>query len=218
MAAPAELYSVVVVGSMNPRIHHPAWYEAAKILSAEEVRAASLIACTPMFSQFQLPGLNMACFPERWEIQTPDPKNLERMLEIAGLTFDTLLHTPMTAFGLNFHFVRPTGLQDVGRRVAVLVNSLPLGRKAVAVESDSALIVTTTTLPDRLLQETIQAVPEALDYVRVAYNVQHTFKPQTKVTIFELTPLLRAAFQQDYAECRGRADQVAEALARAQKE
>ena len=74
MAEPAELYSIVIVGSMNPRIHHPAWYEAVKILSAEEASAASLVACTPMASQFQLPGLNIICLQDRWEIQTQDPQ------------------------------------------------------------------------------------------------------------------------------------------------
>jgi hypothetical protein len=216
MDGPAELYSIVIVGSMNPRIHHPAWYEAVRILSAEEARAAVLTACVPMFSQFHLPGFNISCMQDRWEIQTQDPKNCERILDIAGRTFDTLEHTPISSFGLNFHFVRPTGLQDVGRRLAELVNTLPLGRKAT--ESDATLIVTTTTLPDRTLQETVLGAPEAAGYVRLLYNVQHPIKPQPQVVIFKLAPLLNAAFQEDYPECRGRADQVAKALAGAQKE
>jgi hypothetical protein len=180
MATPAELYSIVIVGNMNPRIHHPAWYEAVRILSPEEARAALLLACTPMFSQFQLPGSTILCMQERWEVQTQDAEKLERMLDIAGRTFDTLKHTPIAAFGLNFHFVRPTGLPDVGRRLAELVNGLPLGRKATV--SDSSLIVTTTTLPDRVLQETVHGAPEEAGYVRVGYNVQHAIKTGTVLT------------------------------------
>jgi len=200
MPEPAELYSIVIVGNMNPRIHHPAWYEAAKIVRPEETRDSSLLACTPMFSSFQLPGLNILCTPERWEIQSQDQGKLERMLDIAGRTFDTLMHTPVNTFGLNFHFVRSTGLQDVGKRLAELVNGLPLGRKASL--NESALIVTTTTLSDRLLQETVHG---AASYVCVNYSVQHPIKPQSTVTFFELTPFLRTAFHKVYPECLDRA-------------
>lgn len=220
MAAPSELFSVVIAGKMNPPIHHPAWYRAVKILSPEEteVATAAPLICTPMISQFQAGGLAVLCTQERWEIQSQDPKSLDRILEIAGTAFDILQHTPVAAFGLNFHFLRPTGLQEVGKRLAELVNGLPLGRRAAA--SDSAVIVTTTTLPDRVLQETVSGVPAAAGQVRVSYNVHHPIKaPQPdKISFFELTPLLRAAFQEDYPECLGRAEEVAKALAGVQKE
>jgi len=217
MAGPAEVYSIVIVGNMNPRIHHPAWYEAVEVLSREEARVAvaSPVMCTPALSQVQFDGLAVLCLQDRWEIQSQDARKLERMLDIAGRTFDTLMHTPIAAFGLNFHFVRPAGLQDVGLRLAELGNDLPLGRKAGA--SDSALIVTTTALPGgRVLQETVSGVPEAAGYVRVAYNVNHPI--QVESVLFELAPLLRAALKEDYPECLGRAEQVAKALSVAQKE
>src|SRR5947209_9499838 len=129
MAGPAEVYSIVIVGNMNPRIHHPAWYEAVEVLSREEARVAvaSPVMCTPALSQVQFDGLAVLCLQDRWEIQSQDARKLERMLDIAGRTFDTLMHTPIAAFGLNFHFVRPAGLQDVGLRLAELGNDLPLG-------------------------------------------------------------------------------------------
>jgi hypothetical protein len=167
-----------------------------------------------MLSQFQVAEFAVLCTQERWETQSRDSKNLERMLEIAGRTFDTLRHTPVTAFGLNFHFLRPTGLKDVGERLAELVNCLPLGRKVA--ENEASLIVTTATLSDRVLQETLSGVPEAPGLVRVAYNVHHPTKPEK--ILFEITPLLRAAFEGDYPECRDRAERVAAALARTQKE
>jgi hypothetical protein len=178
MAGPAELYSIVIAGSMNPRIHHPAWNETVQILSPEETRLAldRLVACTPMVSQFQFEGINILCSQERCEIQSQDPKKLDQMRDITGRTFDTLMHTPVNAFGLNFHFVRPTGLETVDRRLAELVKSLPLGHKAAP--SDSAAIMTTTTLPDRVIQETVLGAPEAAGYVRVVYNVHHPIKPQ----------------------------------------
>jgi hypothetical protein len=222
MAEPAELFGIVVVGNMNPRIHHPAWYEAVGILSSEEsfFDKDRPLTCTPMFSQFQLADFAVSCSEVRWEIQTQDPKKLERILDFTGRAFDVLKHTPITAFGLNFHFVRPTGLQDVGKRLAELVNALPLRHKPTA--DDSAAVVTTTTLLDRRRLETISGVAEAPGHVSVAFNVEHpirfltTGKPGLK--FFELTPLLRAAFDEDFPECQERAEQVAKALASIHKE
>lgn len=215
MPAPSELFSIVVVGGMNPRIHHPAWYETAEVLSAEEARSAlgRPVVCLPMLSQFEGERFSITCIEDRWEIVTPDPQRSERILEIAGKTFDTLMHTPVSAFGLNFQFVRHTGSEAVGRRLADLVNSLPLGRKGSA--TDSATIVTTTTLADRTLQETLSEVQDTTGFVRVAYNVHHPIKGKTG--LFALTPLLRAAWQEDYSDCLDRADRVAKALTAEQK-
>jgi hypothetical protein len=214
MAEPAELYSLVVVGNMNPRIHHPAWYAAVNILSPEEAGAASLTACTPVFTHFQLPGLAVLCTDERWEIQSQDANKLQRMLDIAGRTFEALMHTPISAFGLNFFFVRQTGLNDVGRRLAELINGLPLGRRPA--ESDRTQITTTTASPDRQIQETVSAAPEDASFVRVAYNVNHPIRLEG--VFFDLAPLLRRAFDEDFPECRARADLVGESLAVVRKE
>lgn len=153
---------------------------------------------------------------DRWEIQSQDSGKLELMLHIAGRTFDTLMHTPVTAFGLNFHFVRRTQLQDVGKRLAEMVNGLPLGRKPLP--SDSGGISTTTPLPGRVVQELVTGIPGALGCVQVKYNVQHSFQPQNKASLIELTPLLRSAFQEDYPDCLARAEQIAKALTGEKKE
>jgi hypothetical protein len=216
MAGPTDLFSIVVAGAMNPRIHHPAWYSEVKILTPEEARLATAgpLVCTPVVSQFQFEGYAILCTGERWEIQTPDARKLDRMLDIAGRTFDTLIHTPVSAFGLNFHFARPTGLQNVGKRLAEMINRLPFGREAA--ENDTALIVTTIPGPNRVLLETISGVPEALDHLRVVFNAHHPIRAES--ALFELTPLLQAAFSEDYPECLDRAEKVAKSFAGPKKE
>jgi hypothetical protein len=162
-----------------------------------------------MLSHFQTAGFTILCSEERWEIQCQDPARLGRMVELAGRTFDILEHTPVRAFGLNFHFVRPTGLPDVGKRLGKLVNSLPLGRRAA--EDDSAVVITSTAMPDRVIQETVTVAPGAADCAYIGYNVEHPIKAAGG--LFELTPLLSTAWREDYPECHSRADQIAEALA-----
>jgi hypothetical protein len=220
MAGPTEFFSIVVAGSMNPPIHHPSWYGAVGILSQDEIKLAVSdkavpVVCTPPFSQFRFGGVTIRCLQDRWEIQSQDEGLLDRLLGIAGQTFDGKLpETPISAFGLNFHFVRPTGLSDVGMRLAELINSLPLGRTG---GDDSAVIAMTKTLPDKVCQETIAGVPEAREYLRVAYGIHHPIMAGAHAH-FDLSPRLRAAFQAEYPEYRARVEQIASALRGAKEE
>ena len=216
MAGPAELFSIVIVGNMNPRIHHPHWYQAAGIFSAEETAAAvqSPVICTPDFATFQASGLGILCSAERWEIQTADRNNFSRVMAIAGRTFDTLRHTPVSAFGLNFQFVRSTKYDNAAERIAELVNSLPLGRRPS--ERDSATIVTVTPTEAGHIQETISGMLGAPNCIRITFNIEHRIsikatKPEEM--IFELTPILDSAFNSDHRECVSRADRICEAIA-----
>jgi hypothetical protein len=212
MSNPIEIFSMVIAGSMNPRIHHPTWYEAVKILSSDEARTAVGVPlmCTPLLAQFQVPGIfSLQFIEQRWEIHGTDPQKMDRIVEISGRVFDTLYHTPVNAFGLNFVFVRSTGLQNAGARLAELVNSLPLGRKTT--ETDSASITTTAALPEKVISETVSGVPEMANCIRLIYNVHHPIKSEG--LFFALGPLLRAAFEEDYPECKSRAEQISEALA-----
>jgi hypothetical protein len=40
MLKDSDMYSVVILGSMNPRIHHPKWYQLAGIFTEADVESA----------------------------------------------------------------------------------------------------------------------------------------------------------------------------------
>jgi len=110
MSKDSDLFSVVMLGSMNPRIHHPKWYQSVGIFSDEEVEysiGTQPVFCTPAFSQFVVGDLVIKCLPERWDIQTTKPENIDKIREIGQRLFDVLLcHTPVKVVALNFDYVR----------------------------------------------------------------------------------------------------------------
>ncbi|MCO6458298.1 MAG: hypothetical protein J5I93_23575 [Pirellulaceae bacterium] len=104
-----HLFSIVVIGGMNPTIHHPSWYRLVELLSDDEVEAittgAEPVVVTPQFSRFAGPDFELICRQDRWEIQTKNELWQQRSCAIAGQVFDHLLkHTMVSALGLNFHF------------------------------------------------------------------------------------------------------------------
>ncbi|MDX9971392.1 MAG: hypothetical protein RBU21_00235 [FCB group bacterium] len=101
------LFSLVVVGHMNPPIHHPTWYRVAGLISeADEATALALpdTICTSQTSQFNLASINIQCHLNRWQAQSNEATAEKKILDLAADLFDDRLpHTPVTAFGFNFH-------------------------------------------------------------------------------------------------------------------
>ncbi|MGD0680375.1 MAG: hypothetical protein ABSC94_33800 [Polyangiaceae bacterium] len=130
MGSPFELFSVVVLGAMNPAIHHPLWYEHVGLLTAQE-RALALaspdLQITPAFSQFSLPRLTINCMQARWAAQTAEEGAFDRVVEIAKAAMDRLDDTPVSVIGINFDFCRPSGIENVSRALASKVRSSDLG-------------------------------------------------------------------------------------------
>jgi hypothetical protein len=115
MSKDCDSFSVVLLGSMNPRIHHPKWYQSVGIFSQPEVDDAiqnQPVICTPAFSQFVVGDLVIKCLTDRWDIQTANRQKIDAIREIAERLFDDLLfHTPVNVVALNFDYVRE-GLRD----------------------------------------------------------------------------------------------------------
>jgi hypothetical protein len=110
-------FSVVVLGRMNPGIHHPYLYESENLLSEQERKAAleKDFVFLPQLTQFRTGPFQLFCDPSSWQLTTSDVAQSRRVLEMSSLLFDKILsHTPVNAVGLNFHVHRLTGLSNVG--------------------------------------------------------------------------------------------------------
>ncbi len=103
-----HLVSIVVVGGMNPRLHHPAWYQAIGAIDSDEMDEAVAFdqtVVTPQASQLQFSGITVVCVPERWEVRSSIASNKLRMHGLMLKVFDdNLHHTPVSAVGFNFHY------------------------------------------------------------------------------------------------------------------
>jgi hypothetical protein len=127
MSKDSDSFSFVVLGAMNPRIHHPTWYQLTEIFTAPETDAAiesQAVVCTPAFSQFKVAGLTIKCLLERWDITTSNSEEIDRIREIGERVFDKhLQYTPLSVLALNFDYVR----QFPGRKVRDFVAGIVSG-------------------------------------------------------------------------------------------
>lgn len=133
----AEYFNIVVLGAMNPRLHHPAWYSLVKLISeteAEEAAKGMLVVSTP-YSVFHFGGIEINCQEARWEIKANDLSLLPRLRKITAAVFDELLlHTPVSRYGFNFHFVRGVP-KDCPSSFVRAISSLPLAIEVEGTES-----------------------------------------------------------------------------------
>jgi hypothetical protein len=134
MSKDSDLFSFVALGSMNPRIHHPKWYEQVGLFEPEAINAALTSPTTIVsaaFAQFATNDITVRCLPERIDIQTTNREHIDRIREIGERLFDDLLdHTPVNVVALNFDFTRDFGNRATAHFASILsdaANKLELG-------------------------------------------------------------------------------------------
>jgi len=194
MAMP-ELFSVVVLGSMNPAIHHPQWYRHRDLLTLDEVNLALAgpdLVVTPGFAQFSVGKITVTCVQQRWAVQTTDQSQFQRVVTIAKQVMDTLTHTPISVVGINFDFCRPSGVRNIGALLAARVHSLNLG-----FEGDGVLTATASFSHQRvarlvsvLTTEAIAPDPTDPLSVSIKYNVELRMLPAANYQEFNFAELL----------------------------
>ncbi len=126
-------FSIVVLGVMSPPLHHPLWYADAGILAppeADQALRSPSFSCTAEASGFAFGAWRVHCARARWWVSTNRVDALDRMLNIAVLTHNRLIDTPVTSFGLNFAHVREVNGPDVPQVLARAALSAPLGLEA----------------------------------------------------------------------------------------
>lgn len=125
-----SLFSIVVIGNMNPSIHHPTWYQLTNIISKKEETFAienKDLVCTPQFSKLITYNYRIHCVTDRWEILTEDEKKSDLILKVAADTFKHLSETPIIAYGFNFNFQRETKCKNIGEIASKLMINLNIG-------------------------------------------------------------------------------------------
>jgi hypothetical protein len=103
-----QTLSIVFVGSFNPRIFHPTWFEREGLTFPEE-EAASLSETrtngplvTPDLSRCEIgQEITIECLTNRFSINAATTLGEERLRSIAAAILAKLPHTPITAVGIN---------------------------------------------------------------------------------------------------------------------
>lgn len=213
---PKNLYGIVVLGAMNPRLHHPLWYQTAKLLTEVEASAALKreLVCSTQISQFHAGSFRITCTEDRWEIVTPHTNDRERMVAMAGGVFDEkLTETPIFRFAFNNDFRPYTNAESVARVIADRVVHDGL-RFSIANARASTLI----SFGER--EETtnirIEQFGEVANRLFVAVNSNHGAgapePPKNEFRYFKLGSLLEQHFQPDYANATQWLNEVVQSL------
>lgn len=114
--------SVVLVGSFNPAIFTPAWFELHELLPQGTSEVATLEIAHGQATVFNTDWLHLNVVPERLTVETSQAPDV-RIRDLVVRTFKEYLnHTPLNALGINrnVHFNVKT-LEDrdrIGRTLA----------------------------------------------------------------------------------------------------
>lgn len=186
MTAEKSLYTIVVIGAMNPRIHHPAWYRLVGLSSEEEEKNAenAQLICSTQVSQFRIGEVVVSCQQDRWEIRTENPQLTNRLQDITAKVFDELLQqTPVSQFGFNFNHQKHTKCPNVARLLSEIIIKMPFGLRngnSVGIEMriHRQLDIDVERFKGVRNQVVLNSLPDAPTDVFVANNYDYLLPPQ----------------------------------------
>lgn len=123
-----QTLSIVFVGSFNPRIFHPTWFEREGLVFPEE-EAASLSESktdgplvTPDLSRCEIgQEITVECLANRLSINAATTLGEERLRTLAAAILAKLPHTPITAVGINHSQVFDTRGEDEWHQIGDLL-------------------------------------------------------------------------------------------------
>lgn len=214
MARGEDLYNIVVLGAMNPSIHHASWYRLVELCSPEEADAAAVRPnsfASRAVSQVDFGDYIVTCHEQRWEIATKNENRIDRILDLAGRIFDeVLLHTPVAAMGFNFIYFREEADAKLAVSLATRIGS------ALDIDSDGASSGTLAIRRHsggRLCQVTLE-IPEGSDTVQVRNNFEYRLD-RPSFEFFKLADTIAERHPKDRAEAIAQTDRVVHSLCHA---
>ena len=123
--------SIVLVGSFNPAIFTPAWFELHRLLPQGTAEIATLEIAHGQATVFKADWLHLNVVPDRFSVETTQAPDV-RIRDLVVRTFrEHLNHTPLNALGINrnVHF-NVRSLEDRDRIGQTLAPIEPWGEWA----------------------------------------------------------------------------------------
>jgi hypothetical protein len=213
MSTDKEIYSIVVIGAMNPRIHMPAWYLQVGLIDNSEwetATAAPTTLVTAQLSQFHFNEVSILCLLDRWEIKTTKRSDLDRVRSITQKIFDELLmHTPVFLIGVNFIYQRATNAASVARHLACRLAEMPFGLKGKVPDSGEFSIRRPSR--DGFNGVAIRPAPEpdSPSHVNISINYEYKLVKQGQ---FKLEDTAFSRYSADLKEAEEQASLIVNAI------
>lgn len=107
IVAERKQYSIVIIGSFNPEMFHPQWFNRQGIISQEDMEFAidqnsqSPLVVAPQLTIFRTPQMTVQIDTKRFEVKA-DKEPLISLIDFVTKTFENLSSYSIKAFGFNF--------------------------------------------------------------------------------------------------------------------
>jgi hypothetical protein len=93
--------SIALIGSFNPAIFHPAWFQHFGLIPATEAENAKVDVVSTDVAIFKLKWLQIQVLRDRFFARTIDESQYGPLRDLVVGTFRLLEHTPVKQMGLN---------------------------------------------------------------------------------------------------------------------
>lgn len=93
--------TIVALGSFNPAIFHPVWFTHNGLIREAEASTSEVQVVSPQVTVVKFEWFVLQVTPERFVVDTRDPRKFLPLRDLVSATFTILEHTPITAFGFN---------------------------------------------------------------------------------------------------------------------
>jgi hypothetical protein len=190
---PPIMYTIAVGGSMNPAIHSLLWYRVIDAIDENEYQASlrfPLNTTTQLFSQLRFAStkIMIQCQQNEWSIQGFSDAAWPMMVKVAGLVFEKLNETPVTAYAMVTQKHLDTRLPDVKAALADKV----YGMNLAFPHSDDNLgshIEMTMGIADYQVKLALEPSVRGIDKLFLFYQHQY-FPPQEPGKYFDIGKLI----------------------------
>jgi hypothetical protein len=98
--------AIVILGSFNPAIFHPFWFNAKGLIKSEEAETSKIEVTHPTITIFSMEWCKVQVELNRFVIQATSPLHFDQIQDLMLGTFSLLESTPVNALGINrmMHF------------------------------------------------------------------------------------------------------------------
>lgn len=134
-------WSIVLIGSFNPAIFHPSWFELHGVIPKEVAKVAKLEVVHNQLSKLSLGDLTVTAEVAKFQVETTNAPEI-RLLDFVSKVFgDVLPHSKISSFGINktahFRTVSPERRLAMGRCLAPLAPWGQFGERIGSSEGEN---------------------------------------------------------------------------------
>lgn len=97
----ADNASIVLVGSFNPGIFQPAWFEKQELLPGTETQSANIETISNDLAIFTMSWVRIEVLGDRFVARTADESKFGPLRDLVAGTFRLLEYTPVKQVGMN---------------------------------------------------------------------------------------------------------------------